>query len=109
MILKFWKRWFGKETAGQVMNPVCHETKAAPKVERPSAPLPMLERLEAHLFDRYDFRFNDKGGYPHVIGGISRLFDMELWNYAALRKRMLSSPVPQPRMKSSGQNRFPLS
>ena len=59
MILKFWKRWFGKETAGQVMNPVCHETKAAvPKAEKPSAPLPMLERLEAHLFDRYDFRFN---------------------------------------------------
>ena len=59
MILKFWKRWFGKETAGQVMNPVCHETKAAaPKAEKPSAPLPMLERLEGYLFDRYDFRFN---------------------------------------------------
>ena len=59
MILKFWKRWFGKEAAGQVMNPVCHETKAAvPKAEKPSAPLPMLERLEAYLFDRYDFRFN---------------------------------------------------
>ena len=59
MILKFWKRWFGKEAAGQVMNPVCHETKAAvPKAEKPSAPLPMLDRLEGYLFDRYDFRFN---------------------------------------------------
>ena len=59
MILKFWKRWFGKEAAGQVMNPVCHETEAiSPKAEKPSAPLPMLERLEAYLFARYDFRFN---------------------------------------------------
>ena len=59
MILKFWKKWFGRETAGQVMNPVCHETKAAaPKAEKPSAPLPMLDRLEGYLFDRYDFRFN---------------------------------------------------
>ncbi len=33
---------------------------------------------------RYDFRFQDKMGYPHIIGGISRLFDMEFWNYAKL-------------------------
>ncbi len=33
---------------------------------------------------RYDFRFKDKYGYPHTIGGISRLFDKEFWNYAKL-------------------------
>ena len=33
---------------------------------------------------RYDFRYQDKYGYPHVIGGISRLFDKEFWNYAKL-------------------------
>ena len=59
MIIRIWKKWFGKETAGQVMNPVCQEAEAVtPKAEKPSAPSPMLERLEAYLFDRYDFRFN---------------------------------------------------
>jgi Ribonucleotide reductase, alpha subunit len=33
---------------------------------------------------RYDFRYDDKKGYPHTIGGISRLFDKEYWNYAKL-------------------------
>ena len=59
MIIRIWKKWFGKETAGQVMNPVCQEAEAVtPKAEKPFAPSPMLERLEAYLFDRYDFRFN---------------------------------------------------
>ena len=43
---------------------------------------------------RYDFRFNDKGGYPHVIGGISRLFDMEFWNYAKLISGVLRNGMP---------------
>lgn len=33
---------------------------------------------------RYDFRYEDRKGYPHTIGGISRLFDKEFWNYAKL-------------------------
>ncbi len=43
---------------------------------------------------RYDFRFNDKGGYPHTIGGISRLFDMEFWNYAKLISGVLRNGMP---------------
>ena len=39
---------------------------------------------EADGKKRYDFRYQDKYGYPHVIGGISRLFDKEFWNYAKL-------------------------
>ena len=59
MILKFWKRWFGKESAGQVANPVCHEAEAeVTKTEKPASSSPMLERLEAYLFSHYDFRFN---------------------------------------------------
>ena len=59
MIIRIWKKWFGQETAGQVMNPVCNEAETVtPKAEKPSAPSPMLERLETYLFDRYDFRFN---------------------------------------------------
>ena len=59
MILKFWKKWFGRETTGQVMNPVCNEAETVtPKAEKNSTPSPMLERLEAYLFAHYDFRFN---------------------------------------------------
>ena len=59
MIIKFWKKWFGKGTAGQVANPISNEAETvAPKVEKTSVPSPMLERLEAYLFARYDFRFN---------------------------------------------------
>ena len=59
IILKFWKKWFGKEVAGQVMNPVCYEAEAiASKTEKTSTPSPMLERLETYLFTHYDFRFN---------------------------------------------------
>ncbi len=43
---------------------------------------------------RYDFRFTDKMGYPHVIGGISRLFDMEFWNYAKLISGVLRNGMP---------------
>ena len=43
---------------------------------------------------RYDFRFQDKMGYPHVIGGISRLFDMEFWNYAKLISGVLRNGMP---------------
>ena len=90
MILKFWKRWFGKESAGQVMNPVCHETKATPKVEKPSAPLPMLERLEAHLFDRYDFRFNvltEQAEYAPKGKGHYQLADQRTLNTFCIEAR----------------------
>ena len=42
----------------------------------------------------YDFRFKDKYGYPHIIGGISRLFDMEFWNYAKLISGILRYGMP---------------
>lgn len=33
---------------------------------------------------RYDFQYKDRYGYTNTIGGISRLFDEEFWNYAKL-------------------------
>jgi len=84
MILKFWKKWFGKETAEQVMNPVCHETETvAPKAEKGAAPSPMLERLEAHLFARYDFRFNvltEQAEYAPKGKGHYQLVDQRMLN-----------------------------
>ena len=59
MILKFWKKWFGKESAGQVMNIVCKNTEdVSPQAKRSSSPSPMLEQLETYLSAQYDFRFN---------------------------------------------------
>lgn len=43
---------------------------------------------------RYDFRYTDKYGYPVIIGGISRLFDMEFWNYAKLISGVLRIGMP---------------
>lgn len=43
---------------------------------------------------RYDFRYTDKYGYPHLIGGISRLFDKEFWNYAKLISGVLRNGMP---------------
>ena len=91
MILKFWKKWFGKETAGQVMNPVCNETKvAAPKAEKPSAPLPMLEHLEVYLFARYDFRFNvltEQAEYAPKGKGHYQLVDQRTLNTFCIEAR----------------------
>jgi len=56
MILKFWKKWFGMESTGQVMNNQTED--ATTESEKSSFPIPMLERLETCLFARYDFRFN---------------------------------------------------
>ena len=33
---------------------------------------------------RYDFQYIDRYGYTNTIGGISRLFNEEFWNYAKL-------------------------
>ena len=32
---------------------------------------------------RYDFQYIDRYGYTNTIGGISRLFNEEFWNYEA--------------------------
>ncbi len=44
----------------------------------------------------YDFRFNDKDGYSITIGGLSRSFDKEFWNYAKLISGVLRHGMPLP-------------
>lgn len=84
MIIRFWKKWFGKETTGQVANPVSNEAQAVVlKAEKTSAPLPMLERLEAYLFARYDFRFNlltEQSEYTPKRGKHYQLVDQRALN-----------------------------
>ncbi|MBO5710824.1 MAG: adenosylcobalamin-dependent ribonucleoside-diphosphate reductase [Rikenellaceae bacterium] len=43
---------------------------------------------------RYDFQYKDKYGYTNTIGGISRLFDSEFWNYAKLISGVLRNGLP---------------
>ena len=43
---------------------------------------------------RYDFQYTDKYGYKNTIGGISRLFDEQFWNYAKLISGVLRVGMP---------------
>ena len=43
---------------------------------------------------RYDFQYTDKYGYKNTIGGISRMFDKEFWNYAKLISGVLRIGMP---------------
>ncbi len=43
---------------------------------------------------RYDFQYRDRYGYTNTIGGISRLFNEEFWNYAKLISGVLRHGMP---------------
>ncbi len=43
---------------------------------------------------RYDFQYQDKYGYTNTVGGISRLFDEEFWNYAKLISGVIRIGMP---------------
>ncbi len=43
---------------------------------------------------RYDFVYLDKDGYENTIGGLSRLFNKEYWNYAKLISGILRHGMP---------------
>ena len=42
---------------------------------------------------RYDFRYTDVYGYQNTLGGLSRCFNKEYWNYARLVSGMLRQQV----------------
>ena len=43
---------------------------------------------------RYDFRYIDSYGYTNTLGGLSRIFDKEYWNYGRLVSGLLRSRIP---------------
>ncbi|MBQ2393727.1 MAG: ribonucleoside-diphosphate reductase, adenosylcobalamin-dependent, partial [Alistipes sp.] len=43
---------------------------------------------------RYDFQYKDRYGYTNTIGGVSRLFNEEFWNYAKLISGVLRYGMP---------------
>ena len=54
----------------------------------------ILKVREADGSKRYDFQYQDRYGYTNTIGGISRLFDEEFWNYAKLISGVLCHGMP---------------
>ena len=91
MILKFWEKWFGKKSTEQVMNPVDQQAVSTTrKTEKDSGPSPMLERLEAYLFDRYDFRFNiltEQAEYAPKGDGHYQLVDQRTLNTFCIKAK----------------------
>lgn len=43
---------------------------------------------------RYDFRYIDSYGYTNTLGGLSRIFDKEYWNYARFVSALLRNETP---------------
>lgn len=43
---------------------------------------------------RYDFKYVDAYGYTNTLGGLSRIFDKEYWNYARFVSALLRSAIP---------------
>ena len=45
---------------------------------------------------RYDFQYEDRFGYTNTLGGLSRMFAQEYWNYAKLISSVLRFGMPIP-------------
>ncbi len=45
---------------------------------------------------RYDFQYEDRFGYTNTVGGLSRMFSTEYWNYAKLISSVLRFGMPIP-------------
>ena len=61
MILKFWKKWFGKSEVVALVSPsecVSHTPSPSQEGNKSAKLSSLLEDLEAYLFGKYEFRFN---------------------------------------------------
>lgn len=61
-----------------------------PKIKHGS----IIKVREADGTKRYDFQYTDRYGYTNTVGGISRLFNEEFWNYAKLISGVLRHGMP---------------
>ena len=51
-------------------------------------------KVKTENHSRYDFSYIDSYGYKNTLGGLSRMFNKEYWNYARLLSGMLRNQVP---------------
>ncbi|MFR9611836.1 MAG: adenosylcobalamin-dependent ribonucleoside-diphosphate reductase [Rikenellaceae bacterium] len=54
----------------------------------------IIKVREASGAKRYDFQYLDRYGYTNTVGGVSRLFSEEFWNYAKLISGVLRQGMP---------------
>lgn len=50
-------------------------------------------KVKDQLGKRYDFQYIDKYGYTNRLGGLSRIFNQEYWNYAKLISALLRGGI----------------
>ena len=50
-------------------------------------------KVKDSLGKRYDFQYVDKYGYTNRLGGLSRIFNQEYWNYAKLISALLRGGI----------------
>jgi ribonucleoside-diphosphate reductase alpha chain len=50
-------------------------------------------KVKAQQGTRYDFRYMNAYGYENTLGGLSRMFNKEYWNYARLISGMLRNQI----------------
>lgn len=51
-------------------------------------------RVKSGDSSRYDFKYQDKGGYNVTVEGLSRSFEKEFWNYAKMISGVLRHGMP---------------
>jgi ribonucleoside-diphosphate reductase alpha chain len=56
----------------------------------------IIKVKEEDVTSRYDFQYVDKYGYTNTLGGLSRMFEKEYWNYAKLISGVLRYGMPIP-------------
>ena len=54
----------------------------------------VLKKRKEDGTSQYDFQYEDKDGYKVTMGGLSRSFDKEFWNYAKLISGVLRHGMP---------------
>lgn len=54
----------------------------------------IIKNKDANGTSRYDFQYTDNCGYVNTLGGLSRIFDKEYWNYARLVSALLRNNTP---------------
>ncbi|RYM35446.1 adenosylcobalamin-dependent ribonucleoside-diphosphate reductase [Brumimicrobium glaciale] len=53
-----------------------------------------IKKVKSDDSSRYDFQYEDRGGYNVTVEGLSRSFDKEYWNYAKMISGVLRHGMP---------------
>ena len=54
----------------------------------------LLLKTDFRGVKQYDFKYYDKDGYEVTMGGLSRTFNPEFWNYAKMISALLRHEIP---------------